>query len=78
MLKWKILYWTRESTGTRESKEGESMSPNRWTRSSSSKNHLVVSSEFWKSVVADYNVNQVCFAIAFFILCFAFFFGQAS
>ncbi len=31
----KILYWNRKSTGTHESKEGESMSPNRWTHSSS-------------------------------------------
>ena len=29
------IYWTRESTGTRESKRGESTSPKRWTPSSS-------------------------------------------
>ncbi len=31
---WNLLYWTRESTGTRKSKGGESMSPKCWTRSS--------------------------------------------
>ena len=36
----KLLYWTRESTGTRESKVGESTSPKSWTRSSSSSHCL--------------------------------------
>ncbi len=35
----KLLYRTRESTGTRESKEGESTSPKSWTPSSSTEHH---------------------------------------
>ncbi len=35
---WKLLYRTRKSTGTRESKSGESTSPKSWTRSSTSSN----------------------------------------
>ncbi len=31
-----IIYWIRESTGTRESMGGESMGPEKWTLSSSS------------------------------------------
>ncbi len=39
---WKLLYRTRESTGTRESKGGESASPKGWTRSSTNSKHLHV------------------------------------
>ena len=71
----KLLYRTRESMGTRESKGGESTSPKGWTRSSTSREgrfttvvrnkQNVASSIDWKRFADSFAPRQSAFSLIF-------------
>ncbi len=63
----KVLYWTRESMSTRESKGGGSTSPKSWTRSSTSGHWPAVNFSFllwhwiWIWIVEEWEAWEICY-----------------